>query len=467
MNKAYLSKFLSELRASYWFIPSLMVIGAVLLSVLTVWLDGQIKSDWPEKIPFVFSNRPDGARSLLATVAGSMITVASVTFSLTLLAVSHATGQFGPRLLNNFMRDRGNQFTLGTFTATFIFCILVLRTVRTAEELPIGVDSAEGVEILGIFVPHISVTIALVLSLCSVGVLIYFFHHIPESIRLSNVVSGIGKLMTKSIDELFPEQIAFAQPEEVEETSREVLPDDFLTNSVSITKDASGFLQTIDDDGVMHVAKQHGLIVHLTHRPGDFYCSGRELMQVWPAENVTDEVRAQLAAVVAIGAHRTMNQNTMFAFDQLVEVAQRALSPGVNDPFSAMDCINWLETGLVDLTQRKPPREFRYSEEGKLRVFAQALKFEDFCDAVFGQLRQYVAADRNASRHMIRSINNIRRSAVNESQCAILDHHADRLIEAATAAKMYDFDLEELRGQVQRGREEGKSHHEKWVSDGE
>jgi len=149
MNRAYFIKFLSEIRASYWFIPSLMVTAAILLPLVTVWVDGQLSTDWPENIPFVFSSRPEGARSLLATVAGSMITVASVTFSLTLLAVSHATGQFGPHLLNNFMRDRGNQFTLGTFTATFIYCILDLRTVQSAEEAPLGVESASEVELFG------------------------------------------------------------------------------------------------------------------------------------------------------------------------------------------------------------------------------------------------------------------------------------------------------------------------------
>ena len=463
MNRAIVLKYINELRASYWFIPSLMVVGAIMLFLLTVLLDAQIDTEWMGNVPFLFSSRPEGARAVLSTVAGSMITVASVTFSLTLLAVSHANGQFGPRLLNNFMRDRQNQFTLGTFTATFIYCILVLQTVRSAEELPMGADSMEGLELTNAFVPQISILVALITALASVGVLVNFFHHVPESIRLSKVVSGIGRQMSNSIDDLFPEQIAFDKPDEVEKTSRELLPDDFFDNCKTVFKDANGFVQTIDDTGVIETAEEHDLIIHLALRPGDFYCSGRALMQVWPADRVTDDIREKLSYVVTIGVHRTITQNVLFAFDQLVEVAQRALSPGVNDPFSAIDCMNWLETGLVSLTQRKSPREFRYSEDGNLRVFARALKFADFCEAAFGQLRQYVAADRNASRHMIGSINNIRNSARNDSQREILDEHARLLIDAATANGMFEYDLEQLKELSKSGRDEEGQRFGAWI----
>jgi uncharacterized membrane protein len=143
-------------------------------------------------------NQPEGARTLLATVAGSMITVAGVTFSLTILAVSYATSHFGPRLLDNFMRDRGNQITLGTFLATFLYCLLVLRTVRSGSDIfKPGANAA-------LFVPHLSVLVAIALTLASVGVLIYFIHHIPESIHISNVLHRISRELSDKIEDLYP-----------------------------------------------------------------------------------------------------------------------------------------------------------------------------------------------------------------------------------------------------------------------
>ncbi len=195
-------QFLSRLRSSYWFLPGLMGLGAILLSVGTTLLDLHFGMEWSDKTLGVFSNRPQGARAFLSTVAASMITVAGVTFSLTILAVSYASSQYGPRILNNFMRDRSNQITLGTFIATFLYCLLILRTVRGADEFTGGAVMA-----IGAFVPHISILVALFLALLSVVVLISFFHHIPESMRLSNVVEDVGKQLLEKIKVMFPQSI--------------------------------------------------------------------------------------------------------------------------------------------------------------------------------------------------------------------------------------------------------------------
>jgi uncharacterized membrane protein len=179
--RAFIILNLNTLRSKYWLVPALMALGAIALAISVVAIDRILGAHWIESVPWLYANEPTGARSLLSTIAGSMITVAGVTFSITIAALATTASTFGPRLISNFMQDRGNQVTLGTFISTFLFCVLVLRTVRTGED-----EQA-------VFVPHLAIIIALLFALASLGVLIYFIHHIPESINISNVLARLGR----------------------------------------------------------------------------------------------------------------------------------------------------------------------------------------------------------------------------------------------------------------------------------
>lgn len=440
--RAHLLKIWIETRSSYWFVPSIMACLAILFSVATTAIDAGIDTDWPEKIPFVYSNQPDGARALLATVAGSMITVTGITFSLTLLAVSHATSQFGPRLLTNFMRDRGNQITLGTFIATFLYCLMVLRTVQNAESRTGTTDAAN--EPLNAFVPHLSILVAILLTIASVGVLIYFIHHIPESIRLSKVVAEVGRELLKAVPTLFPEAIAEEQPDSLERDPRLDLPDHFAELAARVASNGDGYIQAIDSEGLLHLAKQHDLVLQICARPGNFVSKGQPLLLVSPNDKLTDELESNLEFSFARGSHRTSNQNSLFLVDQLVEVTARALSPGVNDPMTAMTCMDWLQSVLIQVTNRGNPESCRFDESGTLRIVAEAITFCDFCQAVFAQLRPYVASDRNAAFHMVKMIANVVRSSSRPQHIELLDMYATKLIEAAEAQGLPADDLRQL-----------------------
>ncbi len=162
-----LYKFWEQLTGSFWFLPTFMVVLAIILASTTLYIDRlDIDFGVPE-FSWIYSGSPDGARSILSTIASSMISVAGLTFSITIVALSLASSQLGPRLLNNFMRDKGNQIVLGTFISVFTYCLLILRSIRSLDEIS--------------FVPHISLTLAIVLALISLGVLIYFFHHVDDS----------------------------------------------------------------------------------------------------------------------------------------------------------------------------------------------------------------------------------------------------------------------------------------------
>ncbi|QDS99388.1 DUF2254 domain-containing protein [Adhaeretor mobilis] len=441
--RAKFIQLLYEIRASYWFIPSLMALGAVALSILTTQLDARYGAEWFSNLGWAMASKPDGARSVLSTIAGSMITVAGVTFSMTMVSVSFASSQFGPRLIGNFMRDRGNQLTLGTFIATFVYCLMILRTIRGAGDV-FQLGDGNNLEV---FVPQVSMLIAIAFALTSVGVLIFFIHHIPETIDVSNITAQVGTELEEAIDSLFPDQIG--QPADQSEEDRLAeLPDNWQEESVSVKTGASGYVQAVDESGLIEVAKRHDLILRLQYRPGDFATEEKTLLEAYPAEKVNDEVASELKSLFAWGQERTPTQNATFLVDQLVEIIGRALSPGVNDPFTAISCLKWLRRSLTTLAHRVEPDPYRYDDEEQLRVVAHAASFNSFCSAVFDQTLQYVAADRNVALEAIQMIAEIAIDLPEGDRRETLAKYADALAKATDELLPLERDREQLKQQV-------------------
>lgn len=369
-----------------------MAVSAIVLSQLTVELDRQWGVEWLTNSWWTSLNQPDGARSLLATVAGSMITVAGVTFSLTILAVSHATSHFGPRLLDNFMRDRGNQVTLGTFVATFLYCLLVLRTIRSAAGSEMPDQFAE------LFVPHFSVLVAVVLALSSVGVLIYFIHHVPESIHIYNVLDRISSQLRQKVEELYPE----SSGEPMEPANGE-MPDKSPTTEIEIA--TTGYLQGIDVESLIESAKQRDTIIELLVRPGDFLLLGQKVVRVYGV--CDDDAKAGVLSAFAIGVSRTPTQDLFFILNQFTEIAIRALSPGVNDPFTAIQCIDQLADGLVRLSSRELPARYRVDADGDLRLITTKPTWDAIVSCAIDCIVPYVQEDRNVTLYLDQTIDRI------------------------------------------------------------
>ena len=427
-----------NVRSSYWFIPTLMSIAAIGLALVTTGVDGRIGPDWIDDVSFLHGNKPDGARTLLSTVAGSMIGVAGVTFSITIASVVYATGQYGPRLLTNFMDDRGNQVTLGTFIATFLYCLLVLRTIRAADE-------TTGV---GEFVPHVAVLTGLGLTLASVAVFIYFIHHVPESIHVSNLIAGVGRDLLARMDTLFPERVGEAGTTREAGDDDEALtavPDGFFEEARRVVADGAGYVRGVDSDALLRVAVEHDLVVRVRHRPGDFVAPGDALVLAWPPARATDEAVRAVRTAFAWGSQRTARQDVRFLVDELVEIAARALSPGVNDPFTAVSCLDWLSAALKDLAARDFPEPTRHDEGGALRVVAQPTTFGEFVEGVYSQLRPYVAADRNAALHALTTIGEVAGRATDRSQLDALREQADALLQGAGDALALEADRRDVR----------------------
>lgn len=432
-----------SVRASYWFVPMLMAILAIALSFATTAVDSIVGADWIDQIDWLYANKPDGARALLSTIAGSMIGVAGVTFSITIAAVSYATGQFGPRLLTNFMRDRGNQLTLGTFIATFLYCLLVLRTIRSPDEAATGSEVANAA---AGFVPHLAILVALIFALASIGVLIYFIHHIPESIHASNVVAGVGRELEVVLEDLFPEGIGYDRPaDEGEEYDPETdVPEDFLEKAVTVEADGAGYVQYIDQELLLEAATEYDLLLRLEYRPGDFVIRGRALVQAWPPDHIDDQSAQRLRRAFAWGRQRTQRQDLGFLLRELVEIASRALSPGTNDPFTAMTCMDWLGSTFSDMARCSMPSAYRYDADRNLRVIVTPDSFERFCEEVFPPLRPYAQADRNAALHLMEAIAEVGCAAESEHQRQVLLRHATDLRDGARASLSHAYDLDAL-----------------------
>jgi len=343
-----------RVRYSLWFVPGLMVASALVLAYITTGLEANLQLTGGAKLWWIYQGSAQGARALLSTIAGSMITVAGLVFSLTMVVLSLASNQFGPRLVRNFMDDTGNQLVLGTFVATFVYCLVALPSIEES----------------GAPLPNLSVSVGLALALASLGVLIYFIHHIASSIQANNLLASVGHELEAAVRRLFPEATdgptIWAAPE---------LPQGFDRRAEELGAQQSGYVQMIDLGRLYDLARDQDLLIELTHRPGDFVIAGGVLCRVWPPESFTPELAARLRRGFTLGVERTEAQDVEYVARLLAESALRALSPGVNDPYTAITCIDWLGSGLALLATRGRRPSFRLDENGELRLLLPQVDF--------------------------------------------------------------------------------------------
>lgn len=366
--KAGLLKRWDAIRSSFWFVPALLGVAAVLLSYGTLTLDHGPAGEWLARHDVGYGGSAEGAATMLQTIASSMITIAGVVFSLTLVCLSLASTQFGPRLLRNFMRDTVNQFVLGTFVATFLYCILVLRAVRRADEV--------------LFVPHLSVAVALLLAVASLAVLVFFIHHVARSIQAETLISRVAGELRLGIERLFPEPLG----EGAEDEAPLPVP---MQPGLAIAARADGYVQIVDAEAIVSIACEAGIVVRIVRRPGDYVMEGQPLAHAFPAAPSRDDLADRLAGCFAIGDERTPAQDAAFTLQQLTEIAVRALSPSTNDPFTAVSCVDRIGSALRQLAQRELPATRRRDDAGEVRVIAPRLDLPACATLALDPIRRY------------------------------------------------------------------------------
>ncbi len=363
------------LRTTFWLVPCLLVIVALVLFAVTFAVDIAAYHH-RFSLPFWFrTGSADAGRQVLIAIAAAVITVIGVVFSITILALTLASQQFGPRMMRHFMRDLGNQMTLGIFVGTFVYAVLTLGCITTTST--------------GEFVPHLSITVSEALLLVDLGVLIYFIHHIATSIQLPEVIAQIADDLQAAIDTEYPRAVGDPPEAQTDESGRSVTELVALLDERGATVPAAtnGYLQFVAYGELVRIATRLDAVIRLSFRPGHFVLAGRPLATVWPG-GAAAQVRKSLAKAHLSGPHRTLNQDPVFAIDQLVEIAIRALSPAVNDTFTALTCIDWLSAGLSQISGRVFGEGVYRDEFGRIRLIELDPSYPRMVNRAFDKVRQ-------------------------------------------------------------------------------
>ncbi|HZX10411.1 MAG TPA: DUF2254 domain-containing protein [Acidobacteriota bacterium] len=420
--KTKLASLWESIRTSLWFVPALMVIISCGLAFVLVKFDSILASGL--KI-FCYTGGPEGARTVLSTIAGSMITIAGVTFSITIVALTMATSQFGSRLLRNFMVDKSNQVVLGAFIATFIYCLLVLNAVKAVDNI--------------IYIPRIAVSFSFVLALANLGILIYFFHHVSTSIQAEHVINSVYKELKAKIDHLFEQEKEYVIPEK----KLEQLPD-FQSSSAVVCSKESGYLRAIDREGLFKIAVQNNLVIQLKYRAGDYVFTGTPLIAVIPDTEIETSFEDRINGCFLLGSSRSPEQDVEFAIHQLVEVALRALSPGINDPYTAMGCIDRLGDIICQLHSKKFPISYRYDKEGHVRLVLDVFSYDGILDAAFNQIRQSAAGNVAVNLRLLEILKVIAQSTQNKDQYLSVKQHAEMIYRSSKESTKEKKDLKDI-----------------------
>lgn len=343
-----------KLSGSLWFLPSAIVLGSMLMAALMTETDGRVGVELASRWPRAFGASADASRAILAAIATSMVTVAGVVFSITIVALSLASTQYSPRVLRNFMQDRPTQVVLGVFMGIFAYCLIVLRTIRGADH--------------GDFIPSLAVLAGMLYSFAGVALLIYFIHHVAQSIQAAAILARIAQETTLAIDRLFPQEMG--EPA----SGRQPVPPPLPMHWTPVMAARDGYVTSVNTEGLVSYAIQQDCIVRLRPEAGTFVTAGSLLLELSGQRQLTDIDAQKLRQCISLNRQRTVDQDAAFGLQQLVDVALKALSPGINDPTTACMCIDRIGSLLLQLSKRHIPEPWRVAD-GQLRIIAPAPDF--------------------------------------------------------------------------------------------
>jgi uncharacterized membrane protein len=432
MNR--LKQFWSMLRSSFWFVPSLIVAVSIVLAIALIEAHSTASAHWLAKWPRLFGAGASGARGMMSTIASSMMTVVGVTFSMILVVLALASSQYTSRILRNFMRSRVTQVVLGIFAGIFTYSLIVLRTIRGGSE--------------GAFVPSLAVFFGFVLALGGVGTLMFFIHHIASSIQASGIIASVAQETVESIDQLFPEKPGQGPVKDEEGQMLRPLPE---RNWHTVPAKESGYIQSVNDAALLRLARDRKTIVWMERGIGEFVVQNTGLASLALEGPPDRETIAALQETVSISRHRTVEQDAGFGIRQIVDVALKALSPGINDNTTAVMCVDYLTVILARLASRQIPSSRRY-EEGDLRVIAKCPTYESLLGESFDQIRRSAKGDVAIMSRMLDAFQTLasltasphRRWALRE-QAQLIAELAERTVESGHDRAQIDARLARVR----------------------
>jgi len=418
------------LRSTFWFVPSVMVVGSCVLAVGLIAMDSTAVDGWLAQWPRLFGAGPEGSRGMMSTIASSMMTVVGVTFSMILVVLALASSQYTSRVLRNFIRSRVTQFILGTFAGVFTYSLIVVRTIRGGKS--------------GSFVPSMAVFIGFLLASGSASALIFFIHYIATSIQVSSIIDDVSMETMAAVDRIFPNDLE-AGPRDDDEPPSPQIPPGRRWWSVPAT--GNGYIQDVDDAALVRLAREHKTIVRMEQRIGDFAVNDVVLVSVALEEPPDEELICALQSAFSIGRHRTLEQDVAFGVRQIVDIALRALSPGTNDTTTAVMCVDHLMAILSRLASRAIPPSHR-CEDGILRVITLGPTFASLVADAFDQIRGSSAGNVGMMLRLLGALETIAsrtdspaRRRVLHTQALWISELADRTVEAPHERSLLDAQL--------------------------
>jgi len=414
-----------NLRGGFLIRPLTIALVLGCAGALLSWLEEEFPaaSAWVPTVLFPSHADPQVAQIILAGIAASIMTVVSIVFAILLMTLTLASMQFSPRIIVSFSRDRVTQWTLGIFLGTFLYCLAALPAARS---LPYP------------FAPVATVLGAMVLALVCVGLLLFFIHHISQAISVNHIVDRIAEETEAMIDEIMP------WPHLLNHHVKDAEPLRPNPSEVAVLSHDSGYIRFVDTRRLVALAKQYHVTLRVLRRVGHFVPAGIPLTMVSKGNRLPLEGTAELLAAFDFGATRTLQQDVEFGVLQIVDVALKAISPAVNDPTTAINCIDQLSRILIRFASREPPEELLYDPPGIVRASIGWIHFERLLEAAFEQIRMYSKMDVAVSLRLLRALGDIAASTPDPEFRRILVEHGMRTV-AGCAEKLGEEELRALR----------------------
>ncbi|MEM7687403.1 MAG: DUF2254 domain-containing protein [Pseudomonadota bacterium] len=410
--------FWARLNANYWFYPATFTLFAAALASVMIYLDQAGFAQFLNEYKWIVPVRPKGASDILTVMAGTTIGVASTVFSITLVAVTYASGTYGPRLLTNFLEDKGNQVSLAVFIGSFVYAMIVLRVVRAEDESASTATSAAATSLPG-FAPQLSLLVAYMLIGLCVAVLVFFLHHVPSSIRINLVIQRIGLRLLKGIRKTYPKEDEYRD-------AREPVHGEVVTAS------EAGYVQLIDFEELEKLARDCDCTFSLAVRTGDFV--HRDIPLLHMAGCAPEDLSEDLRDYFTLGPVRTPEQDPQFLMDELVEIGVRALSPGINDPFTAITALHWLGAATSEIARRDLRKDVCGSEADDCPVIPRYDGLSHYLERGFGTMRGAVATNATAALVMLDALGNACKPVKDEERRGLFRDQGRSLIEQVREA---------------------------------
>jgi len=398
-----------SLRGGFLVRPLAIALTLGCAGALLSWFEETNPSidDWVPKVLFLSHADPQVAQVILGGIAGSIMTVVSIVFAILLMTLTLASMQFSPRIIVSFARDRITQWTLGIFLGTFLYCMAALPA---AHSLPRP------------FAPVTAVVGAILLAIVCVGLLLFFIHHISQAISVNHIVDRIASETELVIDDVMP----LPRKQNRVETGDGAEPAAWET---PVLNEVSGYVRFVDVKRLLVLATSYRVKIHVVRRVGQFVPAGIPLLMVYKGERLTAENSATLRGAFDFGPARTLQQDVEFGALQIVDIALKAISPAVNDPTTAINCVDQLSRIMIRFESREMPEPLLYDLRGVARLRIRWIDFERLLDSAFEQIRMYSKTDIAVSLRLLRGYGDIADATQDQALRSLLFDRAKRVVD--------------------------------------